>query len=138
MLYRGSKYGENLENSLAIKSNAVELLDRALFNRARKQQYGYIVFSSSTDSYLHFEEEEKLMRSLLSIFLKHKFPVHIITKSPLIVRDFDLLDEINNTEILPSDLKSHNLAGALINFSFSTLDDKVGRIEPCAPSLKLR
>ena len=32
---RGSKYGSNLESSLSVKINAIELLDKQLANRAK-------------------------------------------------------------------------------------------------------
>ena len=92
---RGSKYGVNMEERLSVKANAVELLDKALALRAKKNQYGIIVFSSATDPYLQFEKEQLLTRNLLEVVLKHRFPVHIITRSDLVVRDFDLLEEID-------------------------------------------
>ncbi|MCE3230060.1 MAG: radical protein, partial [Bacteroidetes bacterium] len=54
---RGSKYGEHMEEKASIKQNAVELLDKQLSLRAKKNQYGFIVVSSATDPYLHFEKE---------------------------------------------------------------------------------
>ena len=122
---RGSKYGTNLEESVSVKTNAIEILDRQLFNRAKKQQYGIIVLSSATDPYMSIEKEYELTRSALKIIKKHRFPVHIITKSDGIERDFDVLHDINNTAILPNDL-SHRLdKGVIVSFSFSTLDNAV-------------
>ncbi len=54
---RGSKYGLNLEESLSVKTNAIELLDKQLALRAKKGQYGYIVMSSATDPYLQIEKK---------------------------------------------------------------------------------
>ena len=126
---RGSKYGINLEDSLSVKTNAIEILDRQLFNRAKKGQYGIIVLSSATDPYLKIEEEYKLTRQALMIIAKYKFPVHIITKSDLIERDFDLLDVIDKTAILPNDLQERlKNRGTIISFSFSTLHDEVAKI----------
>lgn len=66
------------------------------------------------------------------MILKHRFPVHIITKSDLIVRDFDLLEQIEHEAILPTDLKQLK-KGVIISFSFSTVQDKVAKIfEPGA------
>ncbi len=130
---RGSKYGTNLEKSLSIKVNAIELLEKQLANRAKKGQYGIIVLSSATDPYLKIEKTYELTRQALQVILKYKFPVHIITKSGIIVRDFDLLKEIDETAILPNDL-DHLKLGTIISFSFSTLIDEVARIfEPGAP-----
>ncbi|MDH7447120.1 SPL family radical SAM protein [Aquimarina sp. 2201CG14-23] len=138
---RGSKYGTNLENSLSVKMNAIELLDRQLFNRAKKNQYGIIVLSSATDPYLQIEKKYELTREALKVIAKHKFPVHIITKSHLIERDFDILDQIDKTAIIPKDLQPRLDKGVLISFSFSTLQDEVGKIfEPGAtkPSIRLK
>lgn len=131
---RGSKYGSNLEESLSVKTNAIELLDKQLASRAKKGQYGFIVLSSATDPYLQIEKKYELTRRALEVMLKHKFPVHILTKSDLIERDFDLLKQIDREAILPDDLKALK-RGAIISFSFSTLEDKVSDIfEPGAPS----
>ncbi|NAS31024.1 radical SAM protein [Flavobacteriaceae bacterium R38] len=138
---RGSKYGANLEKSLSVKTNAIEILDRQLFNRAKKNQYGIIVISSATDPYLQIEKKYELTREALKVIVKHKFPVHIITKSDLIERDFDLLHQIDETAILPPDLKQKLDRGVIISFSFSTLNDKDGKIfEPGAtlPSNRLK
>jgi DNA repair photolyase len=137
---RGSKYGVHMEDKLSIKSNAVELLEKQLKNRAAKNQYGFIVLSSATDPYLQFEKEEKLTRRILEVILKYKFPVHIITRSDLVTRDFDLLHEINKNAILPMDLAAKTNKKVFITFSFSTIDDAVAKIfEPGAtpPSLRL-
>lgn len=132
---RGSKYGEHMERAMSHKSNALEILDRQLHNRAKKEQYGIIVLSSATDPYNHFEEELERSREALKLILKYRFPVHVITRSPLIARDMDILKEINRSAILPDDLKGRLQSGAIISFSFSGLDDGINKIfEPGAPS----
>lgn len=137
---RGSKYGEHMEEKLAVKTNAAELLDKQLALRAKKNQYGIIVLSSATDPYLQFEKEELLTRRLLEVILKHKFPVHIITKSDLVERDFDLLKDIEKNAILPKDLEGKLSQKSFITFSFNTLDNDIAKIfEPGAtpPSKRL-
>lgn len=130
---RGSKYGEHMERSLSVKMNAIEILDRQLFNKAKKGQYGIIVISSATDPYLQFEKEHELTRQALEVVLKHRFPVHIITKSDLVVRDFDLLHKIDQTAILPNELSTKLKHGTIITFSFSSIDDEINKIfEPGA------
>ena len=138
---RGSKYGTNLEESLSVKINAIDLLDKQLSNRAKKKQYGVIVLSSATDPYLQIEQKYELTRQALQVIAKHRFPVHIITKSDLVERDFDLLHQIDKTAILPEDLQAKLKRGTIISFSFSTLNDRVGAIfEPGAtrPSVRLQ
>jgi DNA repair photolyase len=130
-----------MQEKTSIKSNAVELLDKQLSLRAKKGQYGFIVMSSATDPYLHFEKEEKITRHILEIILKHRFPVHVITKSDLVLRDLDLLEEINRTALLPSDLEQKMKDRVIVSFSFSMFDDAIGKIfEPGAtpPSIRLK
>lgn len=136
---RGSKYGINMEEKLSIKTNAAALLDKQLHNRAKKNEYGIIVLSSATDPYLQFEEKEKLTRELLTIIAKHRFPVHIITRSPLVARDFDILKQVEKNAILPADLVPHLKRKLFITFSFSSLDDNAAKIfEPGAPLPSVR
>jgi DNA repair photolyase len=114
-----------MSEHLAVKSNAVEILDRQLFNRAKKNQRGFVVMASATDPYMEIEKKYSLSRSFLELFLKHRFPVHIITKSKLLERDFDLLKEIDQVAILPEDLKTRINRGVMISFSISTLDERL-------------
>jgi DNA repair photolyase len=130
---RGSKYGNNMAEKLAVKENAVELLDKQLTLYARKGQYGIVVLASATDPYLQPERELGSTRKLLSVLLHHKFPVHVITKSDLVERDFDLLQQIAKQGTLPTDLQGKLDTSALITFSFSTLDPDMAAIfEPGA------
>ncbi|HEC75820.1 MAG TPA: radical SAM protein [Thermoplasmatales archaeon] len=131
---RGSKYGENMAKTLSVKINAPELLEKQLSRRAKRGEYGIIALSSSTEPYMPIEEKLKLTRKLLEIILKYKFPVEVATKSKLVLRDLDLLKEIDKNAILPTDLKSNLKHGVIISFSISTLDAKVAKIlEPGAP-----
>jgi DNA repair photolyase len=130
---RGSKYGEHMQDALAVKVNAVELLRKQLRLRASKQQHGIIVLASATDPYLKVEQQYALTRRLLEVILEFRFPVHIITRSALVTRDLDLLKEINTQAILPADLQGKLKGGVITSFSFSTLHDHVARIfEPGA------
>src|SRR4026207_872404 len=135
----GSKYGENLADKIVIKKDATAILDKQLANRAKKNEYGFIAVGSATDAYMQVEEQIGLTREFLKIILKHRFPVFISTKSELIKRDLDLLKQIDETAILPEDLKQNPGRGVIISFSFSTLDEKLAKqIEPGAPAPKIR
>ena len=134
---RGSKYGMNMEQKLSVKENALEVLEKQLKSRAKKNQYGIIVLSSATDPYLQFEKDLKLTRKILELILRYKFPVHIITKGDLVTRDFDLLEKINSEAILPEDLKLKHKV--FITFSFCTVDDGIRKIfEPGATAITAR
>jgi DNA repair photolyase len=130
---RGSKYGENMEETLAAKINGPEVLDRQLELRARKNQHGIIVLASATDPYIKAEERYRLTQAFLRIIHDHRFPVLVLTKSKLILRDIELLQLISQTATHAPEL-SGKLPGAVISFSFSTLDDHMAAsLEPGAP-----
>ena len=135
---RGSKYGKSMNQSLAAKINAPTLLEKELLKRAKRKEYGFIALSSATEPWMHIEEKYKLTRKCLEIIAKFKFPIHCLTKSTLILRDLDLLKEIDENAILPRDL-SQLKHGVLVTISLSTLDEKIAKIfEPNAPKPKER
>ena len=132
---RGSKHGKNMAKNLSAKINAPEILEKELTKRAERKKYGFIALSSATEPYIKEEKELKLTRKILEIILKYRFPVHILTKSKLVLRDMDILKEIDKNAILPDNLKTNLNHGAIITFSISILDEKIAKIiEPGAPS----
>ncbi len=135
---RGSKYGENMTDGLAVKINAVQLLEKELRRRALRMEYGFIALSSSTEPWQPVEEKYRITRKCLEVISKYRFPVHCLTKSRLILRDLDLLKEVSEKAILPSDLLWLR-RGALVTLSISSLNDKIaGIFEPGAPKPKER
>lgn len=132
---RGSKYGENMEDKLSVKINAPEVLEKQLQFRVKKQQYGFVVLSSAIDAYMPVDAKFGMTKKFLELFLKYRFPVHIITKSDLILQDIDLLKKIDEQAILPDDLKISLDRGTLITFSISSLDRSItDHLEPGAIS----
>ena len=130
---RGSKYGENMDSSLAVKSNSLEVLEKQLRVKAKKGQYGIVVVGSATDAYLHHEERWRLTEGMLKLFLKYRFPVFISTKSKLILRDIELLKQIDKAAILPEDLKTSLGRGVILSTSISTMDERIAQmLEPGA------
>lgn len=130
-LYRGCSHGciycdsrskcyqiTDFEN-IQVKANAIELLHRELRSKRRK---GTIGFGSMNDCYMPIERDQKLTRQALQVVAHHHFPVHIITKSTLVLRDIDLLQKINPIY-------------AAVSITITTTDDELAkRIEPYAPS----
>jgi DNA repair photolyase len=101
-----------------VKVNAIDLLADAL---PRKRVRGTIGFGSMNDTYMPVERKYRLTRQALEVVRQHQFPVHIITKSDLVLRDIDTLKEINKTY-------------AAISFTITTADDELARVlEPGAP-----
>ena len=135
---RGSKYGENMEEGLLVKENALEVLEKQLQLRAKKEQYGIVVVGSGTDAYMHHEAVHKMTEGMLKLLLKYRFPVFISTKSTLITRDIKVLKEIDTTAILPPDLKDSLKRGVILSVSISSMNEKVySMLEPGAtPPLK--
>src|SRR5205085_6700028 len=80
---RGSKYGENMDDGLAIKINAAEVLEKQLAARAKKNQQGFVAVGSATDAYIHHEEKYKITEAILQLLHKYRFPVFISTKRSL-------------------------------------------------------
>ena len=98
---------------------------------AEWQQRGYecepITIGANTDPYQPAEKTTLTTRRLLQLFLKHRHPVSLITKSKLILRDLDLL----------AALARQNLCSVAI--SIPTLDPGLKRImEPRVPSAESR
>jgi DNA repair photolyase len=78
------------------------------------------------DPYMPIEKELMLSRKALEVIARHKFPVHLITKSNLVCRDIDLLQEISKTY-------------AAVSVTITTSNDVMSRqIEPGAPLSSLR
>ena len=115
---RSSCYGiENFEE-IQYKENALELLDKELKGKRVK---GTIGTGSMHDPYMPVEKKLQLTRRALEIINRHQFPVHVLTKSTLVLRDIDLLKEISKVY-------------AAISITITTADDQVASIiEPYAP-----
>ncbi len=80
-----------------------------------------------SDAYCPTEKEYRLTRKCLKILADFRFPTHIITKSDLVLRDLDILKEINKD------------SRAMVSFSFSTVDEEIKRIiEPRSSPAKKR
>ena len=101
---------------IEVKRNAPELLGSAL--RA-KRKVCMIGTGAMCDPYMHCEKELRLTRQCLEIILRYGFGAAIQTKSDLIMRDIDLLDEINRQ------------AKCVVQMTLTTYDDELcGIIEP--------
>lgn len=91
--YWGFGIGTDFERKLMVKPRAPELL-RAAFEK-KSWQGEVVVLSGNTDCYQPLELKWQLTRRCLEVFLDYTNPVGIITKSALIERDMDLLQELN-------------------------------------------
>ena len=69
------------------KVNAPEVLERELRGLRRDG----VFLSSASDPYQPVEAKYRLTRKCLEVLLRHEFPVSVLTRSPLVLRDLDLL-----------------------------------------------
>ena len=103
-----------------VKMNGPEVLHRQI----KKATKGHVFISSVTDPYQPMENKYQLTRQCLEILLPYQFSVDILTKSPLVLRDTDLLKEFKEIEV---------------GITITTDDEEMKRIfEPYAPSIKAR
>lgn len=77
---------------IEVKQNAPQLLEAALKSKRKKCIIGT---GSMSDPYMHCEMELGLTRKCLAIIRDYEFGLAIQTKSDRILRDIDLLEEIN-------------------------------------------
>lgn len=103
-----------------VKINAPEILQKQL----KRARMGRVMISSVTDAYQQIESKYKLTRQCLEILLQSQFPVDILTKSPLVLRDIDLIKKFKDIEV---------------GITITTNDEKMQKIfEPNAPSIIAR
>ena len=130
---RGSKYGENMDDGLAVKTNVLDVLEKQLRLRASKNEYGFVAVGSATDAYIHHEKKYALTQGILQLLLKYRFPVFISTKTTLIQRDIELLKQVSKAAILPHDLQGKLQAGVIVAASISSLNENItNMLEPGA------
>ena len=109
---------------IEVKRNAPELLEKALRSKRQKCMIGT---GSMSDPYMHCEESLGLTRKCLEIIERYGFGLAILTKSDLILRDIDILDEINRS------------AKCVVQVTLTTYDDDLCRIlEPNVCNTKRR
>ena len=82
---------ENFKDVL-VKVNAIDLLRDEI---SRKRVKGTIGTGSMNDPYMPLEAKRELTRGALQVIADFLFPVHIVTKSDLVLRDLDLLRTIH-------------------------------------------
>lgn len=98
---------------IEVKENAPILLEKEL----RRKRYACMIGTGAMcDPYMHCEEKLELTRKCLEIINKYSFGVSVQTKSDLILRDKELLAEINGK------------SKAVVNITITTFDDKLCKI----------
>ena len=90
-------YNDNIDsidffNEIYVKSNILDVLEKEL--ACAQWNRDIVNIGGVTDSYQPIEAEIKLMPEILRLMIKYKTPVIISSKASLILRDFDLIDEL--------------------------------------------
>ena len=98
---------------IAIKANAPELLEKALRSKRRKCMIGT---GSMSDPYLPQKDVLALTRRCLELIAQYDFGATVLTKSDLVLRDLDLLRQINRQQ------------KAVVQMTLTTFDESLCRI----------
>jgi len=123
--YWGFNAGLDFESKIIIKKNAAEVLDKQL--RSPKWIPKPVMLSGNTDCYQPIERKMEITREILKVFLKYRHPVGIITKNDLVLRDLDILEQLNEFNLVH------------VNLSITTLNEDLRRIlEPRTSSVANR
>jgi DNA repair photolyase len=103
-----------------VKVNAPHLLKKQL-KRAKR---GTVILGSVTDPYQPLEKTYQLTRGCLEALLEYQYDVSLLTRSPLCLRDIDLLKQFDRVDV---------------GFSIGTQDEKVKKLfEPRSPTILSR
>ena len=117
---RFSKHREAWGEFVDVKTNAPDLLELEI----QKKKCGRVWVSGVCDPYQPLEGKFELTRRCLRILQQNNWPVIIQTRSPLVLRDMDIIKEAKYFEV---------------GFSVTTADDETRRLfEPNAPSIDER
>jgi DNA repair photolyase len=115
----GLSPGLDFESRLFVKSNAIEKLSEELAHPGYKP--ATLMLSGVTDCYQPIERTHRLTRRVLETMLAWHHPVAITTKSALVLRDIDVLQELAKLRLVK------------IALSITTLDPRLARrLEPRA------
>jgi DNA repair photolyase len=116
---------EDFETKIVVKSNAPQILRKELANP--KWQKELVNLGSVCDPYQPAEKHYEITRKMLLEFQRFKSPLVLATKSNLILRDIDLLQEMNEIMQLT------------VLLSISSINEQTRKkIEPRASSTKER
>ena len=88
----------NWGNYVYVKANAIALARDQLGSWGEKRKLSSILFSSVTDPYHGIERKYRLTKGILEVFVEQSYtgPISILTKSPLVLRDLELLTQLNS------------------------------------------
>ncbi len=98
---------------IEVKENAPQLLEAALRSKRKRCMIGT---GAMCDPYIPLERELRITRQCLELIRKYDFGAAVQTKSDLVLRDIDLLSDINRS------------TKAVVQMTLTTADDDLCRI----------
>lgn len=105
---------------VVVKRDLPTRLARAVARGPRHTVY----LSTATDPYQAAEREHRITRRCLEVLVRRDWPVEVLTRSPLVLRDLDLLAQFSQVRV---------------GMSVPTLDDRLRKVlEPSAPPIGVR
>jgi DNA repair photolyase len=117
---RFSGHREPWGDFVDVKTNASDLLRREI----QRKKKGTVWVSGVCDPYQPLEARYGLTRKCLEILIRNDWPVVVQTRSPLVLRDLDILKQAHDLEV---------------GLSITTANDDIRKIfEPNAPSIPER
>lgn len=119
---RSECYGVEHFSQVRAKRDALDLLQKQL---ASCRKGGMVATGSMSDPYNPLEEKQRLTRGMLTLLLRYSFGVSIATKSSLVERDIDLLEQIKG------------YAPALVKLTITTPHDRLAEQLGAARTLLL-
>lgn len=102
--YMGRYVGEETSSwgeYVYVKTNSVELARSDVMSMKPEKREATLLLSSVTDPYQGVESKYRLTRGILEVLVEAQWPgrVGILTKSPLVTRDIDLLRQLPRPEV---------------------------------------
>lgn len=127
--FMGRFVGESNKNwgeYVYVKANAVSLMEKDIQRLMKKSPHPRVVLSTVTDPYQGLEGKYRLTRGILETFARYDYQgrVGLLTKSPLVLRDVDVIKRIKHAEV---------------GITITTSDDNLSRfLEVRAPTASAR
>ena len=104
-------------SKIYVKVNAAAVVRSELAKRSWKRET--VAIGTVTDPYQPLEGRYRITRGILEAMRDYQSPANLITRSPLVVRDIDVLQQLSR------------IAGASVSISIATTDEALAReIEP--------
>lgn len=124
--YLGFEKGEGFERTIFVKASARQVLEATL--KPEELLKRPIALGTATDPYQPAERRFRITRGILQVLARYRgIALSLVTKSPLILRDLELLGKID----------SH--ASLTVLISLSSLNRRVLEVfDPRAPSASMR